>query len=78
MNNFFSYNLKIKNYIKQMGISPICNCEQNNDLENKKKVIKVNTEEEKNEKEEKEENEERKEENNINQNLKKKKKLQKM
>ena len=52
-----------------MGISPICNCEQNNDLENKKKVIKVNTEEEKDEKEEKEENEERKEENNINQNL---------
>ena len=57
-----------------MGNMPICNCEQNNDLENKK-VIKVNTEEEKDEKEEKddkEENDERKEEKNITQNLKKK------
>jgi GTPase SAR1 family protein len=60
-----------------MGISPICNCEQNNDLENNKKVIKVNTEEEKyekeekDEKEEKEENDERKEEKTINQHLKK-------
>ena len=54
-----------------MGISPICNCEQNNDLENNKKVIKVNTEEEKDEKEEKEENNERKEEKTINQHLKK-------
>ena len=56
-----------------MGNMPICNCEQNNDLENKK-VIKVNTEEEKDEKEEKddkEENDERKEEKNITQNLKK-------
>ena len=54
-----------------MGISPICNCEQNNDLENNKKVIKVNREEEKDEKEEKEENDERKEEKTINQHLKK-------